>query len=106
MLTKKKNKKQKCQCAERYCDVITRFLEHVESSICKINTTKMCGNGFSTIHYKTQVLVGTSNELKSDQKNKTKRSEIRPVVSREEVPAVPLSCKGVLQVVVHSGIFG
>lgn len=108
MLTRKKNEKHKCQCTETHCYVITRFLEHVEESIWKTNTKKMCGyaHGFSTIHYKTQVLVGTSNDLKSDEKKKTKRSEIRPVVSREEVSVVPLSCKGVLQVVVHSGIFG
>ena len=108
MLTAKKNEKQKCQCTETHCDVITRFLERVESSICKTNTKKMCGyhDGFNTIHFKTQVLVGTSNDLKSDEKEKTKRSEIRPVVSREEVLVVPLSCKGVLQVFVHSGIYG
>lgn len=107
MLTAKKNEKQKCQCIETHCDVITRFLEHVESSICKNNTKKMCEyDGFNTIHFKTQVLVSTSNDLKSDEKKKIKRSEIRPAVSREEVLVVPLSCKGVLQVVVHSGIYG
>jgi len=63
-------------------------------------------DGFNTIHFKTQVLVSTSNDLKSDEKKKIKRSEIRPAVSREEVLVVPLSCKGVLQVVVHSGIYG
>ena len=87
MQTTEKIEKQKCPCHEKHCNVITRFLQHVELSLCKTNTRQLFG--YNTIHYKTQSLVDIlSNDLKSGKKNKRKRRR----------GITPLSCKGVLQV--------
>ena len=87
MQSTKEQEIPKCACNEKYCGVLTRFLQYVDLSFCKVDTRKMFG--YNTIHFKSSHLVGLSNH--------SQRSKI---CTRRGQPTslAALSCKGVIQV--------
>ena len=72
----------KCKCKNEYCEIVTRFLQHVESSRLPITTTPLCG--YKTIHYPTILLTD---------RPESKRSSEGPTLSCHEAIQVIVTLK-------------
>ncbi len=57
---RKRNQDSKfqCKCEDKYCGIVSRFLQHAQPSQCGTKTRRLCG--YNTIHYPALLLTDKS----------------------------------------------